>query len=101
MTQRPTQAMDWPGIVAELHRRGMTLTELANRNGLNASTVRKVRSQPNYKAQQVIAEFLGVKPEALWPERYPKGKPRILDTKKFPPVASQKADAPPDKRAAA
>jgi hypothetical protein len=42
-----------------------------------------------------------VKPEALWPERYPKGKPHVLDTKKFPPVASQKHDAPADKRSAA
>lgn len=101
MTQRPTPAMDWPSIVAELHRQGMTLTELAKRNGLPAGACRKVRSQPHYKAQQVIAEFLGVKPEALWPERYPKGKPRILDTVKYPPVASQKADLPADKRAAA
>lgn len=101
MTQRPTPAMDWPSIVAGLHRQGMTLTELAKRNGLPAGACRKVPSQTHYKAQQVIAEFLGVKPETLWPERYPKGKPRILDTKKFPPVASQKADIPADKKAAA
>lgn len=101
MTQRPTPAMDWPSIVAELHRQGMTLTALAERNGLPAGACRKVPSQTHYKAQQVIAEFLGVKPETLWPERYPKGKPRILDTKKFPPVASQKADVNADKRAAA
>lgn len=101
MTQRPRPALDWPGIVAELHRQGMTLTELAKRNGLPAGACRKVPSQGHYKAQQVIAEFLGYKPEALWPERYPKGKPRILDTNKFPPVASQKGGADPDKAMAA
>ena len=31
---RKQPKMDWPGIVAELHRQGMTLTELAVRNGL-------------------------------------------------------------------
>lgn len=101
MTQRPTPAMDWPSIVAELHRQGMTLTELAKRNGLPETACRRIPSQGHYKAQQVLAEFLGHKPEDLWPERYPKGKPRILDTKKFPPVASQKGDAPADKRDAA
>ncbi len=101
MTQRPGRAMDWPGIVAELHRQGMTLTELAKRNGMPAGACRKVPSQPHYKAQQVIAEFLGEKPEALWPERYPRGKPRILDTVKYPPVASQNVTEPADKADAA
>lgn len=101
MNPRPSPAMDWPGIVAEIHRKGMTLTELAKRNGLPEAACRKVLSQGHFKAQQVIAEFLGMKPEALWPDRYPKGKPRILDTNKFPPVASQKADAIADTRAAA
>ncbi|WP_370270132.1 helix-turn-helix domain-containing protein [Nioella sp.] len=98
MSDKSPPQMDWPGIVAELHRQGMTLTELARRNGLPEGACRKVPSQGHYKAQQVIAEFLGLKPEALWPDRYPKGKPRILDTKKFPPVASQKDDARADKR---
>ncbi|GHC41762.1 MAG: hypothetical protein BGP11_08270 [Rhodobacterales bacterium 65-51] len=101
MTHRPEPALDWPGIVAEVHRQGMTLTELAKRNGLPVNACRKISSQGHYKAQQVLAEFLGYKPEQLWPTRYPKGKPRILDTAKFPPVASQKADAAADKKAAA
>lgn len=101
MNQRPSPALDWPGIVAELHRRGMTLTELARRSGLHAAVCRQVKDRTNYKGQKVIAEFLELKPEALWPDRYPKGKPRILDTNKYPPMASQKADAIADKRAAA
>jgi len=101
MTQRPKPALDWPGIVAELHRRGMTLTELAKRNGLPLGATRKLRSTPHFKAQRIVAEFLGMKPEELWPDRHHQRKPRILDTAKYPPVASQKADAPADKRAAA
>lgn len=101
MNQRPRPALDWPGIVAELHRQGMTLTELAIRNGLHRAVCRQVKDRTNYKGQKVIADFLGMKPEELWPDRYPKGKPKILDTVKFPPVASQNAGAPADERAAA
>lgn len=97
--QEPT--MDWPAVLAEIHRRGMTLTELANRNGLNPPVFRQVKSRTNFKAQQIIADFIEVKPESIWPTRYPKGKPRILDTAKFPPVASQKAARGTDRKAAA
>lgn len=93
--------MDWPGVVAELHRRGMTLTELAKRNDYNPNVFRQVKSRTLFKVQQIIADFIDQKPEDIWPTRYPKGKPRILDTVKYPPVASQKADAKADKRAAA
>lgn len=94
-------ALDWPGVVAELHRRGMTLTELAKRNDHNPNVFRQVKSRTNYKVQKIIADFINQKPEDIWPSRYPKGKPRILDTVKYPPVASQKADLPADKRTAA
>lgn len=91
-------ALEWPQIVGELHLRGMTMTELARRNGLPIGSCGRVKGQTHYKAQQAIAEFIGHKPEDLWPDRYPKGKPRILDTTKFPPVASQKAGADADSR---
>ena len=94
-------AIDWPGGVAELHRNGMTLTELAIRNGRNPNVFRQVKSRPNFKDQQIIADFIGRKPEDIWPTRYPKGKPHVLDTAKFPPMASQKATATADRKAAA
>lgn len=93
--------MDHAAIVAALHRQGMTLSALALRNGLSPKTMCRVKTVTNYKAQSAIATFLGEKPEDLWPSRYPKGKPRILDTVKYPPVASQKAGSTADGRAAA
>lgn len=90
--------MDWQAIKAELHRRGMTLTELGKRNGINPGTFRSVPTRTHYAAQAAIAEFIDQKPEDLWPDRYPKGGPRILDTAKFPPVASQKSVAVDDSR---
>lgn len=96
--QKQEPVMDWPAIVAELHRNGMTLQALAERNGLNPSVFRQVKNSTNFKAQQIIADFVGHNPEDLWPSRYSKGKHRILDTQKFPPLASAKAGANPDSR---
>lgn len=93
--------MDWPAVLAEIHRRGMTLTELAKRNGMNPPVFRQVKSRTNHKAQQIVADFIDQKPENIWPSRYPKGKPRILDTAKYPPVASQKDGCNADVRSAA
>ena len=94
-------AMDWQAIKAELHRRGMTLTELGKRNGINPGTFRSVPTRTPHAAQEAIATFIDQKPEDLWPDRYPKGGPRILDTTKYPPVNSQKAHDVADSRDAA
>ncbi|PZO64573.1 MAG: transcriptional regulator [Paracoccus denitrificans] len=97
MTKRKPK-MEWPQIVAKLHLGGMTLTELARRNDIPVGSCTRVRGQTHYKAQQAIADFIGEKPEDLWPDRYPKKTSRILDTTKFPPRSSQKADCHTDKR---
>lgn len=99
MTQH--EPMDWPAILADIHRRGMTLTELAARSDIKPSQMRKVKSVTHYASQAAIAAFLDQKPESLWPSRYPKGKPRILDTVKYPPVARQNAQGRADKADAA
>lgn len=97
MTQRKPK-LAWPEVIAKLHLSGMTLTELARINGIPVGSFTRVKGQAHYRAQQVIADFIGERPEDLWPDRYPKGKPRILDTQKFPPVASAKSLAGPDSR---
>lgn len=100
MTQRKPK-LQWAEILAKLHLEGMTLTELARINDISVGSFTRVKGQTHYAAQQIIADFIGEKPEDLWPDRYPKGKPRILDRTKFPLVASQKAPAGADKRDAA
>ena len=97
MSQRKPK-LQWPEILAKLHLGGMTLTRLGQDNDIPLGSITRVKSQTHYKAQQAIADFIGEKPEDLWPERYPQGKPRILDTAKFPPVTSQKAGDAADSR---
>lgn len=100
MAQRKPK-LAWPEILAKLHLGGMTLTEIGKRNDIPLGSITRVKSQTHYKAQQAIADFIGEKPEDLWPERYPMGKPRILDTVRNPPVTSQKAHDVADSRDAA
>lgn len=98
---KKTPAMDWEAIKAEVHRRGMTLTELAVRSGLHPSILRKVKTMTHYPGQEALAAFINQKPEDLWPKRYPKKSSGILDTAKWPPLESQNSNASTDMQVAA
>lgn len=52
--------------------RGVTLTELALNNGLPEAACRIALRKHHGPAEKVIAQFLGVAPLRLWPERYRK-----------------------------
>lgn len=96
-----SKALDWEGIVAEVHRRKMTMTKLATLNGLDPSTCRKVKTHTHRKAEAIIAEFIGRKPEDLWPNRYPIRTSRIFDSAKHSALESQIATVCADERVAA
>lgn len=98
---KPKTVLDWQAIKAEVHRRGMTLTALAVRSGFHQSLLRKLNTTTHYEGQAALAAFIDQKPEDLWPTRYPKKTSGILDTAKWPPLESQKSNAPADIRAAA
>lgn len=97
-----SKAVAWSSkrILCEIHERGMTLEQLAIRNGRNPSSMRNVWSRPNSINEQIIADFIGVKPEVLWPNRYPKKTTRIFDSKKWGTLESQKTLDHRDARAA-
>lgn len=88
-------------ILYEIHERGMTLEQLALRNDRNPSSFRNIWSRPNSINERIIADFLGVTPEELWPNRYPKSTTRIFDSAKHGPLESQKSNARSDMRVAA
>lgn len=85
--------MDWEGIKAEVHRRKMTLTKLAELNGFHPTLIRKVKDTKLYEAQAVLADFIGQKPEDLWPDRYPKKTSGIFDSAKWSGLKGQKKSA--------
>ena len=64
---------DWhrQDILAEVRKRGISLAELGRQHGYgNPRTIYNVFRVPYPKAERIIADFLGVKPEEIWPSRY-------------------------------
>jgi Ner family transcriptional regulator len=57
-------------IKAAIRKGGVTLTELARRNGYSHAAIHKALHAPWPNVERVIADFLGVPPRALWPSRY-------------------------------
>lgn len=92
---------DWQDIKAEIHRKGMTLTALAELYGLNASACRKVKTAANQKAQAAISDFLQIPVEQLWPNRYPVRKPHILSNRYQALLESKKLNGVVDMEKAA
>lgn len=92
---------DRHSIKAELHRQGMTLTRLAEINGLNPNRFRTVWNATHRKAEAAIATFLDIPVDQLFPDRYPIRSSRILSSKYEPEGASQKSDASAGMRTAA
>ncbi|MGW9946954.1 Ner family transcriptional regulator [Rhizobium leguminosarum] len=68
----------------------MTLTALAELNGLDRTACRQVKSKTNRKAEAAIADFLGERVEDLFPDRYPIQTSRILSSEYAAAIASQK-----------
>lgn len=83
---------DWQDIKAQIHRKGMTLTALAELYSLNSSACRKVKTAKNQKAQAAIADFLKIPAEQLWPDRYPSRKPHILSNRYEALLESKKSN---------
>ncbi|WP_234826916.1 helix-turn-helix domain-containing protein [Rhodopseudomonas palustris] len=57
-------------IKAEIHRRGETLTGLAIDAGIDEAACRLALCRRNTRGEKVIAAFLGVPLEELWPDRH-------------------------------
>lgn len=57
-------------IKTAVRMRGVTLTQLSRDNGLVPSACRHAVIQPHYAGEQAIAEFLGIAPQKIWPDRY-------------------------------
>lgn len=91
----------WPKIKCAIEERGMTLTGLAELNGITPSLFRSVRTKTHRPSEKAIADFIGVKPAELFPDRYPIRKSRILSAENADLIARAKAKREADKANAA
>ncbi|MBH1874310.1 MULTISPECIES: helix-turn-helix domain-containing protein [unclassified Stenotrophomonas] len=77
--RKASPAKDWhpADVVAALHRKEISLRQLALLNGYtNANSLNTALRRPYPQAEALIAEALGKKPQAIWPTRYDAdGKP--------------------------
>ena len=72
MKENEISAKDWhrADIKAALEKKGLSLTKLSLAAGLSEGTLRNVFRVKYPKAERIIADALGVKPETIWPSRY-------------------------------
>ncbi|BET95617.1 helix-turn-helix domain-containing protein [Xenorhabdus taiwanensis] len=65
---------DWHSadIIAELKKRGTTLSEVSRAAGLASSTLANALQRHWPKGERLIAAALGRTPEEIWPSRYEK-----------------------------
>ncbi|MFA9461438.1 helix-turn-helix domain-containing protein [Thiohalorhabdus sp. Cl-TMA] len=64
--------MDWEpaDIVAALHKAGWSLRRLSFASGYDSNALKHALRRPYPKAERIIAEAIGQRPETLWPSRY-------------------------------
>lgn len=79
MTNKGTR-WDRAGIIAELHRRGMTLTGIAKDAGLYDSACRQGIGGGSRAGAEAIAKALNVPFEELFPDSYLRGRHHKRDT---------------------
>lgn len=70
----PKPVWDRPAIIAELHRRGMTLTGIAIDAGMYPSAARQGIGGQSRRGAQAIADALGVPFDELFPTMYLRGR---------------------------
>ena len=77
-------------IKAAIRKTGSTLKSLSRLHGYDDSAVHKALKQQWPAVERIIADFLGIPPTTLWPDRYhADGTPRILRKRGRPVTAKE------------
>lgn len=66
----PVEVWDQPAILAEIRRRGSSISELSRAAGLKRGTLYSAFYKRYPKGQALIAGFVGVSRHAIWPQWY-------------------------------
>ncbi|OPX57038.1 transcriptional regulator, Nlp family [Oceanospirillum multiglobuliferum] len=69
-----SEPQDWhrQDVLAAVRKKGSNLAELGRQHGYtNSKTVYNVFNVNYPKMQKIIADYLGLAPEEIWPSRYP------------------------------
>jgi len=65
-------AQDWhpEQVKSAIRMRGVALTQLAENHGYEASAIRKALTRPWPAVEAIIARFLDIPVQTIWPSRY-------------------------------
>ena len=77
---RSEEAWDRFRIKAEVHRRGSTLTEIAQKAGIAESSCRMALTGGSRKGALALAKFLNVPMHQLFPGLYLRARPTCVET---------------------
>jgi Ner family transcriptional regulator len=68
LLSKPDTRRAW--VIYQLTLRGESLASVARRKGVSRQAMQKVLTHPYPKMEKVLADFLGIAPSSLFPERY-------------------------------
>ena len=57
-------------IIAAIREKGSTLAQLSIDAGLHPRTLGNALERKYPKGEKIIADFIGIPPQEIWPERY-------------------------------
>lgn len=57
-------------VKAAIRKKGKTLSDLSREHGYSEAYLRNALSRPLHDGEQIIARFLGVPAQEVWPDRY-------------------------------
>ena len=57
-------------IIAAIREKGSTLAQLSIDAGLHPRTLGNALERKYPKGEKIIADFIGMPPQEIWPERY-------------------------------
>lgn len=71
MSKKPA-SQDWhrADVIAAFKKRGTTITRVARELGMCDSYLMQATGKPYPKAERILAEYLGMNPQDIWPSRY-------------------------------
>lgn len=72
MSRKPPSLSGWhpEDVKAAVRKKGVSLSALAEMHGFGPSYLRNTLMRPLFEGEQIIARFLGVAPQEIWPKRY-------------------------------
>ncbi|MGY4028174.1 helix-turn-helix domain-containing protein [Aeromonas rivuli] len=79
MAQNGSPRKDWSSdqVVAAVRQKGLSMQELSESFGLSKGALTRALHSSSYPAhEELIAQFLDLQPDQIWPERWAKRRAR-------------------------